>query len=122
KESKASPDAAVASAAYHAITKLNIQGSHPVLDWYNECLNNIPGGECKELGIALGEAAADAIIAKRADDNFAQANQQLPGPDGDDPGEYRSTLPFSNPGMPKIKALQQWGTLMTPFVTENNSQ
>lgn len=122
REKIASPDAAVASAAYHTITKLNVQASHPVLDWYNECLNNIPDGESEDLGIALGEAAADAIISMRSTDNFAIANQQLPVPDGINPGEYKSTLPFSNPGMPKIKALHQWGTLMAPFVVQNNSQ
>jgi len=118
----ASPDAAVASAAYWTIKKMDVQGSNPIDAWYTESLSTIPDGESKELGKALGEAAADAIIAKRSTDNFAIANQQLPAPDGVNPGEYRSTLPFSNPGLPKIKALQKWGTLMTPFVVESSTQ
>lgn len=118
----ANPDAAVASAAYHTIIALNLTTAHPVLTWYNESLATIPDGESKELGKTLGQAAANAIIANRAADNFSIANLQLPQPDGDEPGEYRSTLPFSNVGMPKIKALHQWGTQMKPFVMTSNSQ
>jgi hypothetical protein len=115
-------DAAVASAAYWTMKILNVQGAHPVEEWYNASLNNITNGESKEAGKELGKKAAEAIIAKRAGDNFVQANLQLPLPDGTLPGQYVSTLPFSNEGMPKIKALHQWGTLMRPFVTQSNSQ
>jgi hypothetical protein len=101
---------------------MNIQASFPVDTWYTESLETVPDGPAKELGKALGHDAANAIIANRSTDNFAQANIQAPGPDGILPGEYRSTLPFSLPGMPKIKALHQWGTMMRPFVTESNSQ
>lgn len=118
----ANPDAAVASAAYHTIVGLNLHTLNPVLDWYNQSLATIPDGESKELGKTLGQAAANAILANRASDNFSIANQQLPQPDGDDPGEYRSTLPFSNAGMPKIKALHLWGTQMQAFVMATNSQ
>ena len=122
RQKNADPNAAVASAAYWAIREMNLQGTNPIDDWYNESLATVADGESKQLGIALGKQAADAIIANRSNDNFETANLQLPSPDGIAPGEYRSTLPFSNPGMPKIKALQQWGTLMTPFVIESNSQ
>lgn len=117
------PDAAIASAAYHTITKLNLQGSNKVLSWYQESLANIPDGEAKQKGIALGEAAANAIIAKRSTDNFSIANRQISIPDGVNPGEYRSTLPFSLPNHPFYlrKALDQWSTL-TPFVMKSASQ
>jgi len=118
----ASPDAAVASAAYWAIKGLNRQGNFPVDTWYNESLATIPDGESKELGKTLGKLAADAIIAKRSTDNYVQANQVLALPDGINSGEYRSTLPFSNPGMAKTKSLPFWGTLMTPFVVQRNDQ
>jgi hypothetical protein len=118
----ANPDAAVASAAYWTLKGLNVQGLHPIDNWFNESLASIPDGESKEAGKELGKQSADAIIANRSTDNLAQANLQLPQPDGINPGEYQSTLPFSLPGMPKIKALHQWGTLMTPFVTQSNSQ
>ena len=122
REKNANPDAAVASAAYWAIKGMNVQGENPIDDWYAQSLATIPDNESKELGKTLGKKAADAIHTNRSGDHFDEANQQLPGPDGVAPGEYRSTLPFSNEGMPKIKGLQQWGTLMTPFVTQSNSQ
>ena len=118
----ASPDAAVASAAYWTIKGMNVEGANPVDQWYSESLLTIPDGERKELGKMLGKKSADAIIMNRSTDNFAQANLQIPLPDGVLPGEYRSTLPFSNPGMPKVKALHQWGTLMKPFVVQSNNQ
>lgn len=118
----AHPDAAVASAAYWTIKGLNLQDTHPIDDWFNASLSTIPDGESKELGKALGKKSADAIIAKRSNDNFLDANIQIALPDGINPGEYRSTLPFSLPGMPRIKALHQWGTKMLPFVTQNNYQ
>ena len=122
REKFANPDAAVASAAYWTIKGMNVQGANPIDNWYNESLATIPDGESKESGKILGKKAADAIIANRSTDQFAQANVQIERPDGINPGEYRSTLPFSIPGMPKIKALHQWGTLMTPFVVQSNSQ
>jgi hypothetical protein len=118
----ANADAAVASAAYWAIQGMNVKGLHPLDDWYNASLATVPEGESKELGKALGKTAAEAVIAKRASDNFAEANMQIALPDGVNPGEYRSTLPFSLPGMPLRKALHQWGTKMLPFITENNYQ
>jgi len=121
REPSAHPDAAVASAAYHTIKAINIQGNFPLDDWYAQALSGIPNNPPKTRGIEVGKAAADAIISKRANDNYAVASQQLPGPDGVLPGAYRSTLPFSNPGMPKPKPLSQWSTL-TPFVLQSSSQ
>lgn len=118
----ANPDAAVAAAAYWAIKGLDVGGSHPVDEWYAQSLVTIPNSESKNAGLALGKQAAEAIIGNRANDNFILANQQLPQPEGMYPGEYKSTLPFSLPGMPKVKALHQWGTMMKPFVTQSNSQ
>jgi len=122
RDKNANPDAAVASAAYWTIKNIKMQGTHPIDDWYAESLSTIPDGAGKELGLALGKKSADAITAKRNTDNFALANEQAHADDGVAPGEYRSTLPFSNPGMPRIKALQKWGTLMTPFVVKSNDQ
>ena len=75
REQFASPDAAVASAAYWAIKGLNRQGNFPVDTWYNESLATIPDGESKELGKTLGKHAAEAIIANRANDGFTQVIQ-----------------------------------------------
>lgn len=119
----ADPNAAVASASYWAIKKLGIEGAAPLEEWFSARLARIYDGTPKAEGLALGERAAEAIVALRADDNIGIANQQLPGPDGVLPGEYRSTLWFSgSPDFPKIKALREWGKVMKPFVITQNNQ
>ena len=118
----ANPDAAVASASYWTFKELNIGSNHPLDEWYAASIASIPEGESKIAGLALGKKAAEAIILNRAGDNFIMSNQQVQQPEGINPGEYKSTLPFSLPNMPKIKALHQWGTMMKPFVTQSNSQ
>jgi len=125
----ASPDAAVASAAYWAIEGLDLVGNFPVDAWYSESLSAIPEGESKELGIALGKKAADAIIAKRADDGFTQVILASLSPaNGIEPGVYRSTLAyFLVNGVPTLmqfpfRAVPNWGTVVKPFVIESNQQ
>ena len=125
REQFANPDAAVASAAYWVIKSLNLQGTLPIDTWYNESLSTIPDGESKELGKILGKQSADAIISNRANDGLSQeiASSPLP-PDGDDPGEYKSTLPYSNPvlNLPHTKLHTNWGVVVRPFVITSNDQ
>ena len=122
----ASPDAAVASAAYWAIKGLNRQG-FPLDTWYNESLATIPDGESKELGKTLGKHAAEAIIANRANDGFTQIILNSPTPpNGVNPGEYRSTVTATN-WIPNqtlfgFRILHNWGTVMKPYVIESNAQ
>ncbi|HEU5164904.1 MAG TPA: vanadium-dependent haloperoxidase [Chitinophagaceae bacterium] len=125
REQFANPDAAVASSAYWAIKGLNQQGNFPIDTWYAESLATVPDGESKELGKTLGKKAADAIIANRANDGFSQVILSSIFPvDGDDPGEYRSTLPSSDPvlNLPHTKATPNWGTVVKPFVLQSNNQ
>lgn len=129
REQFASPDAAVASAAYWAIKGLNLQGNFPVDTWYSESLATIPDGESEELGKALGKKAADAIIANRANDGFTQVIITSASPaDGDEPGEYRSTLRYAMVnGVPTltpftVKNIPNWGTVLKPFVVQSNYQ
>jgi len=123
----ASPDAAVASAAYWVIKGLNRQGSFPVDTWYNESLATIPDGESKELGKTLGKHAAEAIIANRANDGFTQIIlNSLTPPNGINPGEYRSTVTAVN-SIPTqtlfgFRILHNWGTVLKPYVIESNQQ
>jgi hypothetical protein len=123
----ADPNGAVAGAAYWAIKGLNLQGSFPVDDWYNESLAFVPEGEGKELGKTLGKHAAESIIANRANDGFTQI---IPAsgnpPNGVNPGEYRSTVTAVN-SMPtqtlfSFRILPNWGTVMKPYVMESNQQ
>lgn len=138
-EPSASPDAAVASAAYHAIIGLNLQSAVVPLstidDWYKECMAKIPPGnesaegKSKKRGIDLGKAAAAAIIANRLNDGFTQITPNLTSitpSNGVNPGEYRSTLMAANwipqPTLATVRFLPTWGTLMKPYVIENNQQ
>ena len=127
REQFASPDAAVASAAYWAIKGLNRQGSFPLDNWYNESLSTINDGESKEMGKALGKKAANAIIAKRANDGFTQAilTSVIPS-NGVNPGEYRSTVTAIN-SVPTqnifgFRIYHNWGTVTVPYVIQSNQQ
>src|SRR6187399_1074896 len=107
RDKDADPDAAVAKAAHDVISsffgKLNppanntpqvIQDSiHNLL---TQTLSSIPDGEAKTKGIALGTAAAQAILQNRFNDGFANAN--YPIVQGTQPGQYRSTPPFAVSG------------------------
>lgn len=125
----ADPDAAVASAAYWAIKGLNRQGAFAanLETWYIQSLATIPDGESKELGKTLGKNAADAIIAKRANDGLLQViffTDLLPN--GVNPGEYRSTLTALNwipqTTLASTRNVSNWGTVMQPYVIESNYQ
>src|SRR5215217_9513525 len=113
REQFASPDAAVASAAYWAIKGLNRQGTFPVDTWYNESLATVPDGESKELGKILGKHAAEAIIANRVNDGFTQIilNSLTPA-NGINPGQYRSTVTAVNwvptPTLFGFRILHNW--------------
>ncbi|MGE5518811.1 MAG: vanadium-dependent haloperoxidase [Candidatus Dadabacteria bacterium] len=117
REQHANPDAAVASAVYWAIKGLNRQGSFPVDTWYNESLASIADGESKDLGIAIGKKAADAMIANRANDGFTQVlTTSVNPPDGSTPGAYRHT------NLLNVRYVPNWGTVMQPYVVLSNDQ
>lgn len=116
REKRAAPDAAVASAAYWVIKGMNRQGSFPVDDWYAQSLATIPDGSAKELGKALGKLAAEAIVANRANDGFAQVATAAPLPaNGTTPGAYRQT------NVNNLRFIPTWGTLVRPFAVSSNS-
>ena len=113
----ASPDAAVASAAYWAIKALNRQGNFPIDTWLAESLASIPDGASKQSGINLGRHAAEAIIANRANDGITQVlNTSVNPPDGTTPGAYRHT------NLLNVRYVPNWGTVMKPFVVLSNDQ
>lgn len=125
REQFANPNAAVASAAYHIIKKLELQGTNPVDVWYTDCLATIPDGINKTKGIALGIKSAESIFANRSNDGLSQVIlASLLPPNGVNPGEYRPTLPYSNPSLnlPQYKLITNWGKVMRPFVTQSNYQ
>ncbi|HEX3164821.1 MAG TPA: vanadium-dependent haloperoxidase [Chitinophagaceae bacterium] len=127
RDKDADPDAAVAKAAHDVISfffgKLNppanntpqvIQDSiHNLL---TQSLNSIPNGEAKTKGIALGAAAALAIIQNRTNDGSLTA--VFPIVQGALAGEYRSTPPFEASGFYDSPG---WGNVK-PFSIQNSTQ
>jgi hypothetical protein len=101
----AAPDAAVAAAAHDVLTSelakvpdlvqpTCIPASLDIAeDAYTEELAAIPDGTAKDAGIAVGQAAAAAIIALRADDGSDTA-PLIPFDTADQPGEYRNDVYF----------------------------
>lgn len=83
---------------------------------YAAALAGVPDGAAKDSGVALGDAAARAIVALRADDGSDTPLFDAAYPQGDQPGEYRFTsadLPFAfAPG---------WGEV-TPFALRSAAQ
>jgi len=127
-EAGASPDAAVAAAARDALAALIAQlplelHSQACIDAgvasaeaaYAAALAAIPDGQSKAQGIAVGRAAAAAILHLRADDGAVGPFLNFACPQDTDPGEYQCT-----PGTPFI-VFEGWANV-TPFVLNHSSQ
>jgi hypothetical protein len=83
---------------------------------YARSLAAIPAGAAKTQGIALGRAAAAAIIARRANDGSTAPLVDPNFPQGSLPGQWRFT-----PGSPPIAFAPDWGKV-TPFVLRDAMQ
>jgi hypothetical protein len=109
----ASPDAAAIAAAYRTLVTLR-PDSAPALDAARaQSLAAIPDGPAKDAGIAVGEAAAAAMLLLRANDGW---DAIVPYTPGSDPGDWIPTPPLNAPAL-----LPGWG-LVTPFGLEEGSQ
>ena len=123
----ASPDAAIAAASRDVLVPVLgsfafflpadciSAGIGSVEADYAAALAAIPDGVAKTSGLALGHAAAAAILALRAADGFDTPPIDPTYQEGTAPGEYRYT-----PGTPFAFA-PHWGDV-TPFVLEDGSQ
>jgi hypothetical protein len=108
-----SKDAAAATAAYRVLLHL-VPAQQPLLDaQYSASLAAIPDGTAKTRGIAVGEAAAAAMIAARTNDGRFGAYRF---PAGSGPGQWRPVLPafVSDPFA--------WLKDVRPFLIESSSQ
>jgi hypothetical protein len=98
----ASPDAAAVAAAHDTLVWL-FPGQQGFLDTAQaESLAAIADGPAKDGGVAVGRAAAAAVIANRTGDGAAPA--QFHTPPGDDPYEWQPTpscasAPANNRGL-----------------------
>jgi hypothetical protein len=95
----ASPEAAAVAAAHHTLVNL-YPASTALLDQARDgSLATIPDGQSKSDGLAVGVAAANAILALRAGDGVAGANS-VPYTPGTAPGDWQPTPPgFVSPFM-----------------------
>jgi membrane-associated phospholipid phosphatase len=86
----ASTNAAAVQAAYHVLSTY-FPASASTLDAARaSSLASIPDGQAKIDGIATGEAAANALIALRANDGSSPPQFKTPGPPV--PGEWQATV------------------------------
>jgi hypothetical protein len=120
----ASPEAAVATAAYlvlsdqfQRLTAFGFPAQQAALDTaYNGSLNQIPNGAAKTSGIMLGRLAAHAILSLRVADGWdTQTVLDFNYPQGTAPGEYKFTPPYNFAFLPR------WGTV-TPFILRDAAQ
>jgi hypothetical protein len=109
----ASPEAAVAAAA-HAVLSAEVPPQKAALDAaFAAALSAIPDGPAKADGLAIGEAAAAAVLAKRANDGAATP---LPYTPGTTPGAWQPTPAAFAPAL-----APEWA-YVRPFSLTNPSE
>ena len=89
-----SKDAAVATAAFTVLAALFPAQLPTLQPLYDTSLAAIPDGQQKTNGIAVGRAAADAMLAARQNDGRFGTAPTVPPPA---PGIWRPTPPFNAP-------------------------
>jgi hypothetical protein len=109
----ASTEAAVASAAYHVLVSVFPLQSAYLGGQYAGSLASIPDGDAKDGGIAIGVAAAEAMLAFRAGDGFEAPIAYTPG---SGPGAWQPTPPAFLP------ALSPWMAQLRPFTLTSPAQ
>lgn len=109
----ASIEAAAATAAYRVLLNIVPGQQMTVEGWYAASLTPIPNGPAKTQGIAVGEAAAAAMIeARKNDGRFGPYRF----PVGSEPGLWKPVLPaFVNDPAAWLKDVK-------PFVVRNPSR
>src|ERR1700679_1041512 len=85
----ASANAAAVQAAYRVLSTYFPSSASTLDPARASSLASIPDGQAKIDGIATGEAAANALIALRANDGSSPAQFKTPGPPV--PGEWQAT-------------------------------
>ncbi|MFI6503865.1 vanadium-dependent haloperoxidase [Nonomuraea typhae] len=104
-----SRQAAVAAAAYRTLRWLFPDQADSLRELYDESLAAIPDGRAKRGGIAVGQAAAAAMIDARRDDG---AGSDATWPVGTAPGKYRLTPP-------DFLQVGAWYATLKPFIVDD---
>jgi hypothetical protein len=102
----ASYEAAAVAAAHRTLVTLHPSAAATLNAARTASLSMIPDGQSKDDGIAVGEAAAAALIALRSNDG---ASAVVPYTPGTNPGDWQPTPPAFAPAL-----LPGWGQV-TPF-------
>jgi membrane-associated phospholipid phosphatase len=87
-------EAAVAAAAYRVSVALYPSAKASFDVRFNASLGQVADAPRKTAGIALGYAAADAVLSWRSADGSSTSVPYIPGTD---PGDWRRTPPFFRP-------------------------
>ena len=107
---------AAAVAAAHGVLSHYFPGSAASLDLARaNSLATIPNGQAKDHGMAVGEAAAVAMIAERANDG--SATLQFYAPSSTNPGAWQTT-----PGCPPAGGIFLHWRNVTPFAIQSSDQ
>jgi PKD repeat protein len=111
-------EAAAAQAAFEILTEVFPSQTAAFEARLALSLDAVPDGPGKDAGIALGQAAADAILQWRSNDGSQMAMKMMMDPftGGTDPGQWRPTPPDNLPGM-----FYHW-RLVQPFAMTSVSQ
>ena len=109
----ASPEAAVATAAYRVLVQA-IPAQQALLEAeYQAALASIPAGEARLRGVVIGQAAAAVIISLRSADGSTAQVSYTPGTE---PGDWQPTPPGLLPAL-----APGWGDV-TPFALRIGAQ
>jgi hypothetical protein len=119
--------AAALTAAHDAIVGAAPGATAATDAWYASALAGVSGPGIGR-GVAIGQRAAAAILARRAGDGVATGGVGPYFP-GSAPGDYRFTAPFDGepfvfffPGTGGFADASEWANTVTPFVVTSASQ
>ncbi len=121
----AHPVAAALTAAHDAIVGAAPGAQVSTDAWYAAEMANLAGQSGLPAGIAVGQRAAAAILARRASDGTAGGGV-APYTPGHAPGDYQFTFPFNTPGFDFFGTggfadASVWGISVTPFLVPSTS-
>ena len=115
RDAHASPEAAVATAAHDTLAAIAGDRNTQLEEAYTQALERLPDDASRREGIALGSAAARAILAMRRNDHADQVEMRFT-PQPFTPGRYEPTPPAFEPPI-----VPGWRNV-TPFAMHDAAQ
>jgi len=123
---RANRTAAVLTAARDAIVGAAPGAAATTNAWYAGAMTELADADGVAEGVAVGQRAAAAILARRANDGTAGGGV-APYTPGTAIGDYQFTFPFNTPGFDFFGTGgfadgSVWGTTVRPFAVRSTSQ